>query len=508
MTKRFFHALVAAAFAACVCASSSFAAIPSSQPKAGPLPRIRVHPGGHFLETEDGRPFFWLGDTAWELMHHTTREECSYYLKIRASQGYTVVQTVVLSEFDGVTQPSALGEKPLIDNDPRRPNPKYFDRVVEIVDEAAQRGLYVALVPVWGDKLTAPWGTGPRLFTLDNLPDARAFTTYLASRLKDRTNVLWVLGGDRPPRLSGMHNDYLQKMGRAAGFPPDQDWTPIWRELARGLEDGLGRKPVIVYHPQGGEDSSSVFLHHEDWLSMNGMQSGHGGGHDVPVWNLIARDYGLTPAKPTLDLEPNYEDHPYNPWPEWDPATGYFRDYDVRKQVYRSVFAGGCGVTYGHHAVWGFVGPRNPVINHADRDWIDALQRPGGRQMQYLRALIESRPFFTRIPDQALIVGDAGQGGHHMQATRDGQGSYAFVYFPESATTATIDLSRLSGGKLRAWWYDPRTGVGTLIGLNDSTSKQAFTSPPYGPDWVLVLDDANAAYPPPGLDRWDGEGSN
>jgi hypothetical protein len=127
--------------------------------------------------------------------------------------------------------------------------------------------------------------------------------------------------------------------------------------------------------------------------------------------------------------------------------------------------------------------------------------------MQFLRALIESRPFFTRIPDQALIVGDAGQGGHHLQAPRDAQGSYAFVYFPETSMTTTIDLSRLSAQKLRAWWYDPRTGVGTLIGVIDSSVKQAFTSPPYGPDWVLVLDDSSASYPPPGLDRWVGEGS-
>jgi hypothetical protein len=129
---------------------------------------------------------------------------------------------------------------------------------------------------------------------------------------------------------------------------------PIWREVAAGLEEGLGRKPVIVYHPQGGRESSSVYLHQEPWLSVNGMQSKHGGGHDLPVWEWIARDYAMTPAKPTLDLEPNYEDHPYNPWPDWDPANGYFRDYDVRKQVYRSVFAGACGVTYGHHAVWSF----------------------------------------------------------------------------------------------------------------------------------------------------------
>lgn len=29
-----------------------------------PLPSIRVHADGHLLETSDGRPFFWLGDTA------------------------------------------------------------------------------------------------------------------------------------------------------------------------------------------------------------------------------------------------------------------------------------------------------------------------------------------------------------------------------------------------------------------------------------------------------------
>jgi len=469
----------------------------------GSLPQIRVHADGHLLETADGRPFFWLGDTAWELIHHTSREEASYYLHTRGQQGFTVIQTVVLSEFNGVTEPSALGLKPLIDDDPRKPNPAYFDRIVEIVDEASANGLYVALVPIWGDKLTAPWGTGPRLFRNDNLTDARFFAHYLADRLKDRGNVLWILGGDRPARLKGMNNDYLQEMGKSAGFPPDQDWTPIWREVAGGIAEGLGRKPLILYHPQGGQESSSVYLHNEAWLSVNGMQSGHGGGHDIPVWEWIARDYAMIPAKPTLDLEPNYEDHPYNPWPDWDPANGYFRDYDVRKQVYRSVFAGACGVTYGHHAVWGFANARNGSINHADRDWIDAMQRPAGRQMQFLRALVESRPFFSRIPDQSMIVGDAGRGGQHIQATRDREGRYAFLYFPVNDQYATVDLGKLKAGRIRAWWYDPRTGIGTLIGVIDGGIEKQFRTPSYGPDWVLVLDDEAAKFPPPGLSRWD-----
>ena len=463
------------------------------------LPRVQVHPEGHYLQTEDGAPFFWLADTAWELIHHTTREETSYYLAARSRQGFNVIQTVVLSEFQGVREPSALGLYPLVESDPARPNPAYFDRIVEIVDEAASRGLYVALLPTWGDKLTAPWGDGPRLFTTENLPVARSFARYVSSRVKNRNNVLWILGGDRPPRMSALSGEYRQAMIKSTGFSPDQDWTPIWAEIAAGLAEGLDRRPTIAYHPQGGPESSSVFLHNEPWLSINGMQSGHGGGHDVPVWEWIARDYSLHPTKPTLDLEPNYEDHPYNPWPRWDPATGYFRDHDVRKQTYRSVFAGACGVTYGHHAVWGFVGHRNDVINHADRDWIDALERPAGRQMQFLRRLIESRPGFTRIPDQSLIAGNPGAGGLHVQATRDSAGSFAFVYFPMNDQSATLNLKQMRTARLKAWWYDPRTGVGTLIAEMENTGEREFRTPPYGPDWVLVLDDAAANYPPPGL---------
>lgn len=464
-----------------------------------PLPRVAVHAEGHFLAGEDGSPFFWLGDTAWQLIQEASRDECSYYLNTRARQGFTVIQTVVLAEFGGVKEPTTTGFLPFAEMDPNRPNEGFFNRVAEIVDEAASLGLYVALVPAWGDKLTAPWGTGPRLFRNDNLEVAQRYAAYLAGKLKSRSNVLWVLGGDRPARVAGMNNSYLAKMAADAGFPADQDWTPIWRALAAGLKQGGGGEPTIVYHPQGGRESSSFFLHHEPWLSINGMQSGHGGGHDVPVWEMIAHDYAMVPAKPTLDLEPNYEDHPYNPWPDWDPATGYFRDHDVRKQVYRSVFAGGCGVTYGHHAVWQFAGRRHEVVNHADRDWKNAMMRPAASQMGFLRLLLESRPYFRRVPAQDLIVGDAGSGGQHLQAAQDRDGSYAFVYFPASDLNATIDLGRLRAGSLRAWWFDPRTGIGTRIEEPLAAKHQQFRSPPYGPDWVLAIEDASAGFAPPGL---------
>lgn len=464
------------------------------------LPAIRVNAGGHYLETADGKPFFWLGDTGWKVIHCLSRADASYYLHTRAQQGFTVVQLMVLDENDGITETNALGERPFFENDPARPNDKFFDRVVEVADEAAADGLYVALLPAWGDQLTAPWGNGPRIFRNDNRPAVHSYAKYLAKRLKGKSNVVWMLGGDRPAKLDETRPDQWPNVPAiAAGFAKDYDWTPVWGEFAAGIAEGAGAPPVILYHPQAGTYRTSAFLPQAAWLSINGMQSGHGGGHDIPVWDWIAEDFALTPAKPTLDLEPNYEDHPYNPWPQWDPATGYFRDHDARKQTYRSVFAGACGVTYGNHAVWQFAGSGAEVINHADRDWVTALFSPAGRQMGYLRQLIESRPFFSRVPDQSLIVGDPGKGGLHLQATRDREGTYAFVYFPVNDQPATLDLAKLSANQIRAWWYDPRTGIGKMIGEIPGGNPREFRSPPQGPDWVLVLDDAAKNYPPPGL---------
>lgn len=492
-------AALAAAAAPSVAAGEPANGSPRAVRNAPALPRLRVHPEGHFLETEDGRPFFWLGDTAWQLIHSLTRDECSYYLHARGTQGFTVVQAVVLAEMNGVRKPSALGLRPFEGDDPARPNPAFFDRVVEIVDEAAGQGLYVALLPAWGDKLTAPWGAGPRLFRNDDLPTARGYGRFLAGRLRERSNVVWMLGGDRPARVRGAQSRWLHDAAREAGFPDDQDWTPIWRALAEGLAEGSGHAPLILYHPQGGAESTSVLLAGESWLSVNGMQSGHGDGHDVPVWEMIARDYALTPPKPTLDLEPNYEDHPYNPWPQWDPATGYYRDHDVRKQLYRSVFAGGCGVTYGHHAVWQFAGKRNGVINHADRDWIQAMYRPAASQVVFLRRLIESRPFFSRIPDQGILASGAGTGGEHAQGTRDRDGRYLLVYFPLNDRRVTLDLSSIRGSDRRGWWYDPRTGIASPLEQPLGALKVDMTTPSSGPDWVLVIDDAAAGFAPPGL---------
>ncbi len=444
------------------------------------LPRIRAN--GHYLETVDGAPFFWLGDTAWELCHRLTREEATRYFTNRQARRFNVIQAVALAELDGLNTPNRYGERPLIDNDPTRPNEAYFAYVDELIQLAADHDLYVGLLPTWADKVNTrpggPWGVGPVVFDPDN---ARVYGRFLGARYRDQSNVIWILGGDRPPINDG------------------HDYRPLWRAMAAGLDEGAGRVDFKTYHPMGGA-STSQWLHAEPWLDMHMMQSGHGGGHDVPVWDMVTHDYHLTPTKPTLDGEINYEDHPVNPWPRWDPANGYFRDHDVRKQAYRAVFAGACGVTYGHHFIWQMWDEiHGDVMNNGDEfiPWHTAINRPGGTQMQHLRTLIESRPLFTRIPDQTLLASDPGTGGEHVRAARDAEGRYAFVYLPTSHPV-TIRLDGFAGDTVCAWWFDPRTGGTSFIDVRPAAGEHTVTPPTDGPDWVLVLDDASHDYEPPG----------
>src|SRR5690606_33951610 len=87
---------------------------------------LKISNDGHYIVHEDGKPFFWLGDTAWELFHRTNKKEAELYLRNRAEKGFNLIQAVVLAELEGLNEPSSNGEKPLINNDPTQPNEAYF----------------------------------------------------------------------------------------------------------------------------------------------------------------------------------------------------------------------------------------------------------------------------------------------------------------------------------------------------------------------------------------------
>lgn len=437
--------------------------------------RLRVAPNKRFLIKQDGSPFFYLGDTAWELFHRLNRAEADVYLRDRAAKGFTVIQAVVLAELDGLTVPNAYGDLPLENNDPARPVEAYFRHVDFIIKRAGELGMYVGVLPTWGDKWNRKWGVGPEIFTPEN---AEKFGEFLGRRYRANP-VIWILGGDRNPE--------------------NETQLAIVRALARGLRKGDGGAHLMTYHPQGWS-SSSAFFHNDDWLDFNMFQSGHS-ARDIANYQFTTRDRELTPPKPTLDGEPRYEDHPI----DWKPEKGWFDDADVRQAAYWSLLAGACGHTYGNHNIWQMWRPGRAPVSAARTPWRKALAHPGSAQMGHLRRLFESRPFTKLVPDQELIAGDAGEGAGHVRAARAEDGSFAFVYTP-TGSPVTVALGKLKGEKLSAYWYDPRRGVSAKIGIFRRGAARKFVPPTKGRghDWVLVLDDAARGFAAPGSRAFGG----
>jgi len=246
-----------------------------------------------------------------------------------------------------------------------------------------------------------------------------------------------------------------------------------------------------------GGSNSSTWFHTDDWLDFNMFQSGHS-SRDLPNYQFTTSNYQLNPAKPTLDGEPRYEDHPI----DWKPEKGWFDDFDVRQAAYWSLLAGAFGHTYGNHNIWQMWQPGRDAISAARTPWQSALSQPGSFQMGHLRRLFESRPYIKLVPDQTIILNDPGNGADHRGAARAKDGSFAFVYTPTGKALA-VAMSKMKGRRVKAYWYNPRDGMSTRIGLFSSSGVQEFMPPTNGRanDWVLVLDDASHKFPPPGAKR-------
>lgn len=456
-------------------------------------PPLRVSDNGRFLVNENGQPLFWLGDTSWGMLSKCVREDAKdqpsilRYFENRQAKRFNVLQVVLINS---PAVASAYGHRPFIEGDFTRPllvegpDNDYWDLADWFIDQAAAHGMYLALLPIWSDSFdnNQPVAKYPQV--------AYRYGHFIGSRYRKRTHIIWVLGGDPIP-----DRDVINPL-RLASI----------RAMAEGIADGVNgfdafdgqadySTALMTYHPRGGGQSSSKVLHQEPWLDLNMIQTTT--QFAFSNYNTVSADYQKTPVKPTLDAEVAYEDSLSLNGKE--PQDRRISPWHVRLAAYWNVFAGGFGHTYGHRSFISFVRDGEKLRWGAEIPWHKSLDAPGSFQMTHLRNLMESRPVLSRIPDQSIIAGDAGKGFDHGQATRDRDGAYAMIYLPRGKPV-TVNMDKISGGKARAWWFDPRQGKSSQVGEFDAAGTRRFEPPSSGEenDWVLVLDDATKQFPAPG----------
>ena len=215
------------------------------------VPLLKISKNKRFLMTEKGDPFFWLGDTGWLLFSKLNREEAEMYLNNRAEKGFNVIQAMVLHE---LTVTNFYGDSALMNSDVSQPNVTpgnafknkteydFWDHVDYVIQRAEKKGIYIALVPVWGSNVKA--GKVSR-------EQADKYSAWLSKRFADKNNIIWLNGGD----VKG------------------SDSTAIWNIIGNNIRKNAPNH-LITFHPFG-RTISSWWFHNEPWLDFNSFQSGH-----------------------------------------------------------------------------------------------------------------------------------------------------------------------------------------------------------------------------------------
>ena len=433
------------------------------------LPLLKISANKRFFQTADGKPFFWLGDTGWLLFIKCNREDAIKYLDDRKQKGFNVIQVMLIHDVKLAV--NVYGDSSIHNGDVSRPvttdenivddlKYTYWDHVDYIIDEAAKRGIYMALVPVWGGNIK-----------YINKAQAKTYASFLANRYKDKTNIIWLNGGD----IKGT------------------DGLAQWHVIGNTVRS-IDKKHLMTFHPRG-RNSSSEWFHNASWLDFNMFQSGHRSyaqdtasnetlhyGEDN--WRYVNDDYKLKPVKPTFDGEPSYEDIPYGLHRADQP---YWQDHEIRRYAYWSVFAGSCGFTYGHNSVMQFYTPGDSGISFFPKiKWQDGLNAPGAGQMRHLKKLILSKSYYDRVPDQSMVVDD-GVRYDKVIATRGRNYAMFYVY---NGRDFRVAMDKLRFKPSKASWYDPRNG--DIKEISEHQYMSRLFDPPgekqNGNDWVLILE--------------------
>lgn len=420
--------------------------------------RLSISPDGHWFRTQKGKPFFWMGDTGWLMLIRLDLYQIEAYLKKRASQGFNVIQVMIIHRLGEPTiegyEAVPSGQFGLLGQDER-----FWNKLDRALDLAGRLGLILALVPVWGSNVK-----NNRI----SLEEAAQYGKFLGQRYAPVPNIVWLNGGD----VRGDEN------------------KQIWQTLGLSIKEN-DPDHLMTFHPVGQTDSSFWF-HHEPWLDFNLFQSGHrrygqleaegdytySNGLEEDNWRFVMRDFNLVPPKPTLDGEPSYEAIFQG---LLNPNEPLWQDRDCRRYAWWSVLAGAAGHTYGHNAVMQMNDSAHPPAYGCKTYWADALNAPGASQMSALCRLIHC---FESEQRRGLFLCQEPRYYQHFALMKGPEFILAYSYQGENIVLPS-DLADWPNPLFG--WYDPRLGVFSSIQHVMANENHITVIKPDRQDWTLVV---------------------
>jgi len=419
---------------------------------------LRVSDDHRHLAYADGTPFFWLGDTHWQMpdtervdvcndpAHHGGR--CPYggqfqhLVADRKAKGFTLYQT-----YPSATNP-AWWSHPYTAIDPTR-----FQRVFDVeMDHLAVQGFVVALgMGHFNNSTKMPAG------------DLCRWARYLVARYGAHP-VVWITCQEMNAPEEGGRN-------RIA----------VWKQVAEAIAraDGYGHPHSahqwvlnVDERPLGGEPW-------HDWFALQG---GHRGSGLTPQARY-AGYYVFRPTKPMIETEAMYEDVD---------CGGVADTDDARMAAWKAMLCGCAGYTYGAAGVWALkwdpADPRWQNYNHEIAAWYAGMALPGSRQMGVMKQFLETLPWTALTPRFSDPAWEAWKDPERCVLATAGNRLYLAYCYGDTSEGTLKQLDPRAAYHAR--WFDPRKGAYCGAPAEVRTTSGAWQVPekPDERDWVLVLE--------------------
>jgi len=429
-------------------------------PNNHPAYPLGISSNRRYLVDRNDKPFLIHGDTAWSIITALTKDEVEQYLANRTAKGFNaIIVNLIEHKFNGPQ--TCDGDVPFTNPwDLSTLNEKYWAHADWVLQKAAEYGVVVFLSPLYLGARNPKNDEGWFVEALvSGVQKCREYGRFLGQRYARQDNIVWMVGGDRNPGDALEHVD----------------------AVVRGIRE-FDRRHLFTAHPAPESPTVDVYGW-GNWLDFNVTYT-----YGIVHRRLLA-DYNREPALPFVLIESSYEGE-HNATP-----------VQIRRQAYWAILCGAAGQFLGNNPIWGFF-----------PGWQAAMDAEGSRDMAHLKRLLESRPWYSLVPDQfspkpwyelvfteeeRVVVDGLGEqrGLDFLAAAYTADRRILIAYMPTSRTV-TVDLARLSGSRKKCWWFNPRTGQAEVVGEAPEQGLYELTPPTEG-DWVLVLEDTALNLPIP-----------
>jgi hypothetical protein len=438
--------------------------------KHGP---IRINPGQRYFEHQDGKPFFWMGDTWWFAMCRRLQwpDEFQQLTAARRATGFNLIQMFIGYYPDTYNHdPRGANEAGLPwEEGYTRINPAYFDMTNVRIQWLVKSGLVPFI-----------YGSQGYYYHWMGKAKLKKHWRNLIARY-GAYPVIWCLCGE----TMGPFYTIKDPAERAKHAAQQRDgWTAIGRYV-RSIDP---YHHPLTSHPypmvDGREEVSDSSV-----LDFDLLQCGHAPYDQIPkMLQFVADACARLPRMPVVNGEADYEGLFGRNWE------------DVQRRLFwGSILAGAAGYTYGADGIMQMNSQEMPFGQSPNGSawgsalWQEACQFSGAVHICLGKNLLERYAWWNLTPHPDWVDG-GNRGESYPQPYSAGiPGELRIIYFPEPIIPwePPFFIKNLEAGiGYNVFFFNPRNGQEIAlenVKLAVGGDWQVPT-PPIMQDWVLVME--------------------